>query len=154
VTESKFADVPAFRASQDRQTVARVTCDFVASGSGGYYSRACHNLAAWSTGWVGKDGASDTITNDHRCNRHRAIDERTAANRGWGHRDYFPFDGMAEAKVFDAIKATKLEEARLAEVAVKVGQCAAYILAHADLTADQMDALTDITADVAGLVVR
>ena len=139
---SKYPDVGSYKASPDNRDIARrVECDFVASGSGSYYSRACSNLAAWVRVYRHKDGTV-TTTSDLRCHRHRAIDERTATNRKWSSQfnadgssnlmfpQFDPFDGMAAAKRLIREEQARLQEARLAAISAKVAEAAAYITAH------------------------
>jgi hypothetical protein len=147
-SKSKYPDTMAFRASTDRQTVARVTCGFVATGSGSYYSRSCMNLAAWVAVYVGQDGTR--YRGDYptlRCHKHRAIDERTASRRGYGERVYDAFDGAAIAAELDGEKAAAAEVARLSQLREAIEKYALAILTHAELATDERQALKHIAAD-------
>ena len=144
MSQSKYPDKMAYQYGPDRNLVAQVTCDFVAGGSGSYFSRACHNMAAFRQGFKSVDGTF--YGQSLRCHRHRAIDERTAAKRGWGEREYEPFDAEARLKELKLEAQAKAEAKRLEEISIKVGQCAAYIAAHAVLDGDTVASLDAISA--------
>lgn len=161
---SKYPDVGSYKASPDNRDIARrVECDFVATGSGSYYSRACSNLAVWVKVYRHADGGM-TVTNSLSCHRHRAVEERTAANRGYRQGvlhslfpEYEPFDGFAEAKRLIREEQARLQEARLAAISAKVAEAAAYITAHIDgldeETVGSLDAISAM-ATLGTLVVR
>lgn len=151
--------VDTYRDGRGRDAVRRVTCDFVATGSGSFYSRSCSNLAAWVKVYRHDDGTV-TRTNTLRCHRHRAIDERTATNRGASWSGLFPqfdpFDGLAEGKRLIREAQAQAEEKRLAEISAKVAQCVAYVSAHSVLDPDTRASLDAIhaMATLGTLVVR
>jgi hypothetical protein len=148
-TDTKPTDVMAYRASEDRQTATRVQCNFVATGSGSYFSRSCRNLAAWvKVVYVAEDGTH--VAGDYptlRCHRHRAIDERTARNRGYKPDIYDAFDASAIAAELDAAKAAKAEVARQDQLREAIEKYARAILAHAELATDERLALKHIAED-------
>jgi hypothetical protein len=153
-------DVKAYTVSTDRQTQRRVTCDFVATGSGSYFSRSCMNLAQWAEGYE-HDGVVKLPSVGNyvalRCHRHRAIDERTQFNRGWAtSRAYAPWDGATKAADMDRQAASLAEAHRLDAVNAKVIEAAKYILAHAEVATDERQMLKHIVTDAQGnlLVVR
>jgi len=142
-------DVSSYTVSRDRDIQRRVECRFVASGSGSYYARSCDNLAHWAEAWTGQDGT--VHIGDYpqlRCHRHRAIDERTAANRGYGARDYAVFDAAQVAKDREATVAAAAEHQRLADVHGKVETAIAYVLKHAVLATDERNSLQQVMADL------
>lgn len=141
--------VDTYRDGRGRDAVRRVTCDFVATGSGSFYSRSCSNLAAWVKVYRHDDGTV-TVTNTLSCHRHRAIEERTATNRGasWSSLfpQYEPFDGLAEAKRLIREAQAEAEEQRLAGISDKVAESAAYILAHVALEDDERLSIESIAS--------
>jgi hypothetical protein len=154
-------DVKAYTVSTDRQTQRRVTCDFVATGSGSYFSRSCMNLAQWAEGYFDAKGEAILPSSGNyvalRCHRHRAIDERTQFNRGWGtNRAYLPWDGATKAADMDRQAASLAEAQRLDAVNAKVIEAAKYLLAHAEVATDERQMLKHIVTDAQGnlLVVR
>ena len=142
-------DVVAYRIAPSRELANRVTCRFVASGSGSYYSRSCDKAAAWAEAWTGCDGVQRIGEYPQlRCNRHRAIDERTAANRGYGAREYAAFDAQQVIADRIATEAAAAEHQRLADVHEKVKASAVYILKHAVLATDERQALQNVVNDL------
>lgn len=143
------ADAPSYTVSRDRDINRRVECRFVASGSGSYYSRSCDNVAHWAEAWTGQDGT--VHIGDYpqlRCNRHRAIDERTAANRGYGAREYAPFDAAKVAAEREATVAAAAEFDRLSKVHAQVEVSIAYVLKHAVLATDERNSLQQVMGDL------
>ena len=142
-------DVVAYRIAPSRELANRVTCRFVASGSGSYYSRSCDKAAAWAEAWTDAEGKQHIGDYPQlRCNRHRAIDERTAANRGYGAREYAPFDAQQVIADRVAVEAAAAEHQRLADVHEKVKASAVYILKHAVLATDERQALQNVVNDL------
>ena len=143
------ADVSAYSIAPSRELANRVTCRFVATGSGSYYSRSCDKAAAWAEAWTDAEGKQHIGEYPQlRCNRHRAIDERTAANRGYGAREYAPFDAQQVIADRIATEAAAAEHQRLADVHEKVKASAVYILKHAVLATDERQALQNVVNDL------
>jgi len=143
-------DVVAYRIAPSRELANRVTCRFVASGSGSYYSRSCDKAAAWAEAWTDAEGKQHIGDYPQlRCNRHRAIDERTRANRGYlSPREYAPFDAKATIAEWQQVEAAAAEHQRLADVHEKVKASAVYILKHAVLATDERQALQNVVNDL------
>ena len=143
-------DVVAYRIAPSRELANRVTCRFVASGSGSYYARSCDKAAAWAEAWTDAEGKQHIGEYPQlRCNRHRAIDERTRANRGYlSPREYAPFDAPAVIAERQATEAAAAEHQRLAEVHEKVEESIRFVLKHAVLATDERQSLEQVMADL------
>ena len=142
-------DRKAYAVSGNRDIQHRVTCRFVASGSGSFYARSCDMLAQWAEAWTDAEGKQHIGEYPQlRCHRHRAIDERTAANRGYGKRDYAAFDAVKVAADREATLAAAAEFDRLGKVHEQVEASARYILKHAVLATDERRSLEQVMSDL------
>jgi hypothetical protein len=145
------ADVSPSRISADRDVQRRITCDFYTSSGASYFSRTCHMAAAWVEAYV--DGAGNLKTGEHsakRCNRHKAIDIRTASRPGsWRTvKNYLPFDAAAVAADRERTIAAAAEYDRITAVQHKVDTALTYVLTHAKLATDERNMLKQVRQDL------
>lgn len=127
---------------EQRRIEQALTCRFIPA-TGGYLKR-CFEAATQRTG----------AYKEQRCDRHAAIDERTARNRARNHG--WKFDGI-EAEPFSAhIAARDAVEVILngrafdkySKVQARARDCAKYLLAHIEsLTAGERSFLLSVTTD-------
>jgi hypothetical protein len=119
-----------FGSEDSRRIGHAIECDFTSTSSqGSWSSRNCSEAAEFIEAYE-RDGVLVPSSNQYsrlRCLRHKVIDERTAANRGWGGHQYLPFDAQAVA----IEKATELANRKRAEkddASYRAAQVAAKVL--------------------------